>query len=88
MKRKTIITTSARHKQWSMRPIEHRFRIVKQLPFHFAPQQIRGLDKTKQVRFYLLFNFHLQFTNNSVGSLRLCTIYFTKIRFCRLRPPA
>ena len=22
--------------------IEHRFRIAKQLPFHFAPQQIRG----------------------------------------------
>ena len=26
-------------------------------------------NRTKQVRFYLLFNFHLQFTNKSVGSL-------------------
>ena len=26
-------------------------------------------NRTKQVRFYLLFNFRLQFTNKSVGSL-------------------
>ena len=30
------------NQQRSKRRIEHRFRIVKQLPFQFAPQQIRG----------------------------------------------
>ena len=30
------------NQQRSKRGIEHRFRIVKQLPFHFAPQRIRG----------------------------------------------
>ena len=37
--------------------------------FHFTSHHSRFEDKTKQVRFYLLFHFHLQFTNKSVGSL-------------------
>ena len=36
---------------------------------HFTVHHSRFEDKTKQVRFYLLFNFHLQFTYKSVGSL-------------------
>ena len=41
---------------------------------HAGPLSLRttadsSIGKTKQVRFYLLFNFHLQFTNKSVGSL-------------------
>ena len=74
MKRKTIITTGAWSHEalWNQqrlkRRLEHSFRVVTQLPIHFAPQQIFK-NRTKQVRFCLLFNFHLQFTNKSVGSL-------------------
>ena len=73
MKRETTIKTDAwPHKAlWNQqqlkRRLEQSFSIVKQLPVHFAPQQIQ--KKIKQIRFYLLFNFHLQFTNKSVGSL-------------------
>ena len=42
MKRETIITTGARpHQQRLKRRLEHSFRVVKQLPFHFTPQQIQ-----------------------------------------------
>ena len=57
MKRETIITTRALpHKAlWNQqqlkRWLKHSFHIVKQLQFHFAPQQIQ----IQQVRFYLLF---------------------------------
>ena len=34
----------------------------------FASHRSRFKNRTKQVRFYLLFNFHSQFTNKSVGS--------------------
>ena len=37
--------------------------------FHFTSHRSRFKNRTKQVRFYLLFNFHLQFTNKSVGPL-------------------
>ena len=37
--------------------------------FHFTSHHSRFKYKTKQVRFYLLCNFYLQFTNKSVGSL-------------------
>ena len=36
---------------------------------HFTSHRSKFKNRTKQVRFYLLFNFRLQFTNKSVGSL-------------------
>ena len=55
------------NQQWSKRRLVHCFRNVKQLPFHFDCSRFKR--RTKQVRFYLLYNFHLQFTNKSLGSL-------------------
>ena len=45
------------NQQRPKRRLEHRFRIVKQLPFHFARRRLK--NRTKQVGFYRLFNFHL-----------------------------
>ena len=39
--------------------------------FHFTSHRSRFKNRTKHVRFYLLFNFHLQFTIKDGGSLRL-----------------
>ena len=36
--------------------------------FHFTSHRSRFKNRTKQVRFYLLFNYHLQFPNKSVAS--------------------
>ena len=49
--------------------------------FHFTSHHSGFENKTKQVRFYLLFNFHLQFTNKSVGSL--CPVFITPGRYIR-----
>ena len=53
--------------QLRKRRLEHRFRNVKQLPFHFALSRFK--NRTKQVGVYLLLKFHLQFTKKSVRSL-------------------
>ena len=37
--------------------------------FHFTSHHSRFKNRTKQVRVSLLFNFHFQFTDKSVGSL-------------------
>ena len=74
MKRETTIKTGAwPHKAlWNQqqlkRWLEQSFRIVWN-NFQFTSHHSRFKKKIKQVRFYLLFNFHLQFTNKSVGSL-------------------
>ena len=87
MKRETIITTGAwPHKAlWNQqrlkRRLEHSFRIVKN--FDFASHHSRFKNKSKHVRFYLLFNFHLQFTNKNVGSLCSDSLF----RFMSLSPP-
>ena len=39
--------------------------------FHFTSHCSRFKSRAKQVRFYLLYNFHFQFTNKSLGSLQL-----------------
>ena len=39
--------------------------------FRFTSHRSRFKNRTKHVRFYLLFNFHLQFTNKGGGSLWL-----------------
>ena len=54
---------------------------TEQLPFHFAPAED---SRTEQVSFYLSFNFHLQFTNKSMGfpmviyQKRLTNIFHTQ----------
>ena len=58
--------TKRRHKHRNIR-----FCIVKQLQFHPASEQIQE-QNTTQISFYVLFNFHVQFTNKSVGSLWYC----------------
>ena len=55
------------------RRLEHRFRIVKQLPFHFARRRLK--NRTKQVGFYRLFNFHLHPTFEHLNTTSLTLTY-------------
>ena len=66
-------TTYFQNALWNLRTKcrhNHRLCIVEQLPFHL----LRSKFKVQQLSFYLLFNFHFQFTNKSVGSLSLYTL--------------
>ena len=80
MKREKVITTGPwPHKAfWNQqrlkRRLEYSFLIVKQL--HFSLHHSTFKNRAKQVRFYLLFNFHLQFKNKRVGSL--CVLFTTR----------
>ena len=63
MKRETTIKTGAwPHKaSWNQqqlkRGLEQSFRIVKQLPVHFAPQQIQEKNKTGKILSLIQFPF-------------------------------
>ena len=59
--------TQFEHKIWKCAGAPMYYTAVKQLPFHYARSRFK--NRTKQLGFYLLFNFHLQFTNKTVGSL-------------------
>ena len=61
------------NQQRPKRRLEHRFRIVKQLPFHFARRRLK--NRTKQVGFYRLFNFHLHPTFEHLNTTSLTLTY-------------